>query len=223
MRPARRVWLERLSSEYWILPNACAKRCCREILRLRILNHCRRYRSSHPQTTGGPLAASGLQPGTRVGPYELFSTPRRRGHGKRCGWPGVPTDAFKREGGHFKLTEADAPASRSRAALCPRARHLGEPRASAYCRVSTMRGFLPKGCRTCRLEYVQGLPLTSWCDAHRPGISTRLELFLQVLDAVQYAHEKHVIHRDLKPSNILVTQSGQVQLLDFGVDQAPGR
>ncbi len=45
----------------------------------------------------------------------------------------------------------------------------------------------------------------------------RLKLFLQVLEAVRFAHEKQVIHRDLKPSNILVTQAAQVRLLDFGV------
>ena len=49
------------------------------------------------------------------------------------------------------------------------------------------------------------------------GISDRLALFLQVLEAVRFAHEKHVIHRDLKPSNILVSESAQVQLLDFGI------
>jgi TolB-like protein/predicted Zn-dependent protease len=67
------------------------------------------------------------------------------------------------------------------------------------------------------MEYVQGAPLTDWCDSQRLGIPKRLAIFLQVLEAVQYAHEKKIIHRDLKPSNILVTESGQVQLLDFGV------
>jgi TolB-like protein/Tfp pilus assembly protein PilF len=67
------------------------------------------------------------------------------------------------------------------------------------------------------MEYVAGQPLTAWCNAHRVSIRERLKLFLQVLDAVQYAHGRQVIHRDIKPSNILVSESGQVRLLDFGV------
>ena len=73
------------------------------------------------------------------------------------------------------------------------------------------------GCPYLAMEYVQGQPLTDWCDAQSLGLSDRLKLFLQVLEAVRFAHEKQVIHRDLKPSNILVTQSAQVRLLDFGV------
>jgi len=66
------------------------------------------------------------------------------------------------------------------------------------------------------LEYVEGRPLTTWCDAHQCDLRGRLKLFLQVLDAVQYAHDKGVLHRDIKPGNVLVTQAGQVRLLDFG-------
>ncbi|HXS26311.1 MAG TPA: protein kinase [Steroidobacteraceae bacterium] len=67
------------------------------------------------------------------------------------------------------------------------------------------------------MEYVAGEPLTTWCDAHRLDVRQRVKVFLQVLDAVQYAHTQRIIHRDIKPSNILVTASGQVRLLDFGI------
>jgi serine/threonine protein kinase/Flp pilus assembly protein TadD len=67
------------------------------------------------------------------------------------------------------------------------------------------------------LEYVPGRDLLRWADEHRLGIRERIELFQQVLDAVQYAHDKGVLHRDIKPGNVLVTDAGQVNLLDFGV------
>jgi eukaryotic-like serine/threonine-protein kinase len=67
------------------------------------------------------------------------------------------------------------------------------------------------------MEYVEGVRIDEYCDAHKLSISERLRLFCAVCHAVQYAHENLVIHRDLKPSNILVTRDSVVRLLDFGI------
>src|SRR5215472_4525868 len=55
------------------------------------------------------------------------------------------------------------------------------------------------------MELVEGVKITDYCDRHSFSILARLELFVQVCDAIQHAHQKGVIHRDIKPSNILVT------------------
>ena len=67
------------------------------------------------------------------------------------------------------------------------------------------------------MQYVKGLPITSYCDQNALSINERLSLFLTVCNAVQHAHRNLVVHRDLKPSNILVTEDRQVKLLDFGI------
>lgn len=67
------------------------------------------------------------------------------------------------------------------------------------------------------IEYVDGTPLMAYCDAQRLSLRARVELMVQVLLPVQYAHQNLVVHCDLKPANILVTPDGQVRLLDFGI------
>jgi tetratricopeptide (TPR) repeat protein len=67
------------------------------------------------------------------------------------------------------------------------------------------------------LEYVDGEPIDHCCDARGLDINARLHIFLDVLAAVEHAHNNLILHRDLKPSNILVGQDGQVKLLDFGI------
>lgn len=67
------------------------------------------------------------------------------------------------------------------------------------------------------MEYVDGVPIDQFADAKQLGPIPRVRLFLQVLDAVEYAHRNVIIHRDLKPANILVGENGVPKLLDFGI------
>ncbi len=67
------------------------------------------------------------------------------------------------------------------------------------------------------MEYVEGLPITTYCRERALSIENRLRLFQRVCAAVQYAHQHGVVHSDLKPGNILVTSDGIPKILDFGV------
>ncbi len=76
------------------------------------------------------------------------------------------------------------------------------------------------------MELVKGLPVTEFCDQQQLTPRARLELFLQVCQAVQHAHQKGIIHRDLKPSNILVAMHDTkpvVKVIDFGIAKAMGQ
>jgi serine/threonine protein kinase/TolB-like protein len=210
----RRSWLERATQEHpdlaaalreALLPGAAQAADLNALLSLPKLG------AADEASVPGP---SGLKPGARVGPYELI---RRLGAGGMAEvWLARRADgAFKREIA-LKLPML----AHARAGLEARfARERDILASLEHPHIARLydAGVDSQGLPYLSMEYVQGAPLTDWCDSHRLGIPERLGLFLQVLEAVQYAHENKVIHRDLKPSNILVTDSGQVRLLDFGV------
>ena len=206
---ARRRWLADLSPEYQDLAQALRaallpeEREGAEVQSLEMLPNLQDVE-----------AASGLQPGANVGPYELV---RSLGQGGMAEvWLARRADgAFKRE------VALKLPLLRQRRQDLAQRFAVERDILASLEHPNIARlydaGIDAGGCPYLAMEYVQGQPLTDWCDAQSLGLSDRLKLFLQVLEAVRFAHEKLVIHRDLKPSNILVTQSAQVRLLDFGV------
>ena len=70
------------------------------------------------------------------------------------------------------------------------------------------------------MEYVDGLPIDTFCARRRLTLEARLDLFAALCSAVQFAHQNFVVHRDLKPSNILVTRDATLKLLDFSIAKA---
>jgi serine/threonine protein kinase len=72
------------------------------------------------------------------------------------------------------------------------------------------------------MEVIEGMTLDAFLRTQEPTLTKKLELFAEVCDAVQYAHDKGVIHRDLKPSNIMVRAAGGIAIFDFGVARANG-
>lgn len=78
-------------------------------------------------------------------------------------------------------------------------------------------GSTEEGAPFLAMEFVEGVSIDRYCDQNDLGTDDRLRLFLQVCDALQYAHQHLIVHRDIKPSNILVTKDGTPKLLDFGI------
>ncbi len=84
-------------------------------------------------------------------------------------------------------------------------------------------GSTPHGRPYFVMEYVVGVPITTYCDEHKLTTCERLELFIRVCEGVQHAHQKAILHRDLKPSNILVSAvDGKPvpRIIDFGLAKA---
>lgn len=78
-------------------------------------------------------------------------------------------------------------------------------------------GITEDGIQYLVMVYIDGITIDEYCDKHKFNTNDRLNLFLKVAAGVQYAHQNLVVHRDLKPNNIIITQDGELKLLDFGI------
>jgi eukaryotic-like serine/threonine-protein kinase len=78
-------------------------------------------------------------------------------------------------------------------------------------------GTTPDGLPYFAMEFVEGQPIDQYSEARHLDTTARLEMFMKICAAVQYAHQNLIIHRDIKPANVLVTAGGTPKLLDFGI------
>jgi eukaryotic-like serine/threonine-protein kinase len=167
-----------------------------------------------PREAIGALGARSIEIGARVGPYVVRRELGRGGMGTVL--------LAERDDGQFeqrvaiKVVRSDAWAPGARERFLQERRILARLEHPNIARLLD-GGLLGDGAPFLAMEYVEGLPITTWCDARKLPVRSRIELFRQVCEAVEYAHRQLVVHRDLKPENILVTEAGEVKLLDFGI------
>ncbi len=164
-----------------------------------------------------PDPTRGIGDGEEVGAFRLL---RKIGRGGM----GVVYLAERRSGFvqqvAIKLMPRFAIDVRSRERFAQERRLLAQLRHPNICSILD-GGELGDGTPWLAMEYVHGESLCAWCTRHAVPLRERIELFLQLCDAVQYAHHRLVIHRDLKDNNVLIEQLGDsrpmVKLLDFGI------
>ena len=163
-----------------------------------------------------PIA--GARTGARLGPWELRELIGSGGMGQV--WAATRSDGLYAGRAAVKLLRAAQPDAAMAAMLGARFAREGELLARlAHPHIAQLldAGLAPEGARYLVLEYVRGERIDRWCDTRRLDLNARLQLLLQLCDAVAFAHANLIVHRDLKPANILVTEAGHVKLLDFGV------
>jgi serine/threonine-protein kinase len=163
----------------------------------------------------GTLAeTSNLQPGASIGAYQLIRELGRGGMGTV--WLARRTEGLTNRLVALKLPHAGFFHARLTERIV-RERDILESLAHPNIARLYDAGVTNVGQPFLALEYIEGTPLTLYCDKRALGVRERLGLFIQVLQAIQYAHSNLVIHRDLKPANILVTEQGTAVVLDFGI------
>ena len=163
-----------------------------------------------------PLAVPKRDPSTgrRIGPYRVLRELGRGGMGV--------VYLAERDDGHYRRRVAVKVLRASADTEEMHRRFLAERQILASLSHPNVAQLLDGGLSERQLpylviEYVDGLPITEYCDRHRLNVEARLKLFMSVCVAVHHAHQNLVLHRDLKPSNVLVTSTGEVKLLDFGI------
>lgn len=165
-------------------------------------------------TVFGREVLSGIPDDARVGPYELIEELGRGGMGR--------VFLARRADGQFERTVALKLLGITVPSEEVRERFLKERQILATLEHPNIARMLDGGVTDGGqpyfvMEAVDGHPIDEHCTQHGLPVRKRLRLFLEVCDAVRYAHQNLVVHRDLKPANILVTEEGTVKLLDFGI------
>src|SRR6185295_7326498 len=158
--------------------------------------------------------AGGDQPGDTVGPYRLIRELGSGGMGSV--WLAERCDGLLNRAVALKLPHG----AWKRAGLAERmARERDILATLAHPNIARLydAGITAHGQPFLAIEYVEGRPIDDYCQDQRLDLQSLLKLFVQVANAVAYAHAMLVVHRDLKPANILVTADGQVRLLNFGI------
>lgn len=148
----------------------------------------------------------------RIGPYEITEEIGRGGMGEV--YRAVRADGQYTKEVAIKLVQGGS------AALLDRFRNERQILASLdHSNIARLHdgGTTDGGVPYLVMELVEGIRIDEYCEQRRLSVNERLQLFLQVCDAVQFAHQRLIIHRDLKPGNILVTAGGVPKLLDFGI------
>lgn len=171
-------------------------------------------REAGPDPAGGPRPPASVPAGSRIGAYRVLRRLARGGMGE--------VYLAERADGQFekrvalKLLPSDLEAEGVARRFRDERQILAGLEHPSIARLLD-GGVTDDGRPYLVMEYVEGEPIDRHCDRRRLPIRDRLDLFLQVAEAVRHAHRGLVIHRDLKPSNIHVTPEGRVKLLDFGI------
>ncbi len=151
--------------------------------------------------------------GLRVGPYRVLESLGRGGMGTV--YKAVREDDFEKEVA-LKLLQRDLVSEANVRRFHNERQILAGLEHTAIARLLD-GGTTDDGRPYLVMEYVEGVAIDQYCDAHRLSTSERLRLFLKVASALAFAHQNLVVHRDLKPGNILITEGGAPKLLDFGI------